>query len=838
MLRDVFYMGSKPNAHPREKYAQGLDHARAMTTTEHFWIINEHCDYRSHDWDFDFDFLPDEEVWTKDHNNIWPSQHQRDSGTWLCPKVGGQYLIYRADVDPVIRKNEVNDNWEVPPDIDTTKFDFSWHPDPTSPPYIYQFGTQLNKEDGPKYVVSNNMGTSYVLRTDKSYQGDKLPRYYIETTLDELIEKHCTEVFWALNKDINYDDFEFNWLPQEHQSNFIHAFGSEDNIDTRTYFVNAITYTKGVTQINYVTDKKINISSTNLDMFYIDRGNNNAESKFSILQLKFPNIKKTRYLNSWIDTINRCANKSTTELFWILDSTLNYDDFKFDYYPNPWQMNMLHVFGTQWGHWGTTFLVNKNTFADDTKYLTQVEHVSGINFVKDKRAITDKCNHDIIIVNHSNSHIENVLQTIKVKESQANISIVEYEGSYLDTLKNIVLSLPDKKDKFVWVISSICDYTNFDFSYICDPYTKDMLHVFASDQQKFGDTFLLEVNAFKQSLDELDDLKNYKINFNNHQRVNRLPAPIIISKNECLPDAITDKIDFPYAIYKTIDNTNITPDLDSSISLWSMSDKNIVITSLGATTIIAPKECYSYIKKEVYDYPYIVKSPRLTKSNPLDIVFLSNGEANADENYEHLLSVTKGLPNSIVRVDGINGRVQAYHAALTASNTPWAFTVFAKLKVNDNFDWNWQPDRLQIAKHYIFYATNPVNGLEYGHQAMISYNKSLVLANIGKGLDFTLDDEHEVVEMNSGIANYNTDEYSTWRTAFREAIKLCQAQDKISKHRLDIWLEKGVGEFAEYSILGAKQGAEYYQQVAGDINKLKYSYEWSWLKEKFNKNKL
>jgi hypothetical protein len=159
--------------------------------------------------------------------------------------------------------------------------------------------------------------------------------------------------------------------------------------------------------------------------------------------------------------------------------------------------------------------------------------------------------------------------------------------------------------------------------------------------------------------------------------------------------------------------------------------------------------------------------------------------------------------------------------------------VFAKLKVNDSFDWNWQPDRLQIAKHYIFYATNPVNGLEYGHQAMIAYNKSLVLANIGKGLDFTLDDEHEVVEMNSGIANYNTDEYSTWRTAFREAIKLCQAQDKISKHRLDIWLTMGVGEFAEYSILGAKQGEEYYQQVAGDINKLKYSYEWSWLKQKF-----
>jgi hypothetical protein len=210
-MRDVFYYGSKPNAHPKEKYAQGLDHARSMATTEHFWIINEHCDYRTHDWDFDFDFLPDEEVWTKDHNNIWPSQHQRDSGTWLCPKVGGQYLIYRADVNPIIRKASLND-WIIPKDIDIATFDFSWHPDPTSPPYNYQFGTQLNKEDGPKYVTPNNIGTSYVLRVDKTYQGDKLPRYYIETTLDELINKYPKEVFWALNKDINYDDFDFSWL--------------------------------------------------------------------------------------------------------------------------------------------------------------------------------------------------------------------------------------------------------------------------------------------------------------------------------------------------------------------------------------------------------------------------------------------------------------------------------------------------------------------------------------------------------------------------------------------------------------------------------------------------
>ena len=83
MLRDVFYYGKKPNAHPREKFATDLADARRQCTTEHFWIINEFCDYKNFDWDFDFDFLPDEDVWAVDHNNVWPSQHQKDSGTWL-----------------------------------------------------------------------------------------------------------------------------------------------------------------------------------------------------------------------------------------------------------------------------------------------------------------------------------------------------------------------------------------------------------------------------------------------------------------------------------------------------------------------------------------------------------------------------------------------------------------------------------------------------------------------------------------------------------------------------------------------------------------------------------
>jgi hypothetical protein len=192
-------------------------------------------------------------------------------------------------------------------------------------------------------------------------------------------------------------------------------------------------------------------------------------------------------------------------------------------------------------------------------------------------------------------------------------------------------------------------------------------------------------------------------------------------------------------------------------------------------------------------------------------VFISNGEVNADYNYEKL-KFHAGDQNRIRRVDRVPGRVAAYHAAANASTTPWFFAVFAKLEVDYLFDWSWQPDRLQQAKHYIFHARNPINGLEYGHQAMIAYNKQLTLANTGTGLDFTLDSAHEVVPILSGTAYYHMDPWMCWRTAFREVLKLCSATDIESQYRLKQWIKecgpRNDYDYARWSHIGAQDAVE------------------------------
>jgi hypothetical protein len=960
MLRDVFYYGNKPNVHPREKFSASLEDARQQATTEHFWIINEYCDYRGFDWDFDFEFLPDEDVWAEEHNNVWPSQHQKDSGTWLCPKQYSDIVVYRADVT-VKRKNEKNSNWVLLDSVDETKFDFSWHPDPTEPPFIYtwgckyfpvelkacleyhvtgatttkyihhsvelmpdwdkwkniehidrdsfdfswrpdprepnliyQFGTQHQKTSGPTYIVDGASQIKYLNRpraktlyksanwilptdTDVSdfdftwhpddteppyvYQFGTLidkengpryvhpdasqdivvylermdtarpkfiPKYTIETTLEDLVKEHPNEIFWALNDNIDYTNFNFDWRPEidniQWENKYVSVFGSPESIMTHTYFVNAHMYLKGYDSFKFIqnealTEQYLATLFKQSSMFFVDRGNDESVSRFEKLRERFPNIQKTRYLNSWIDTINRCINRSTTELCWILNSELDYADFDFEYYPNPWQMKMIHVFGTQWSHWGTTYMVNRETFAEDTKYIKVIEHLSNLNFVKDRRAKATNILYDIVYIDHGN-----------LSDTEGKV-VVKYEQNYLKTFKKILEILPTKKEHYVWIVSTVCDYAYFDFTYLCDPFAKEQLHVFPSDRQKFGDTFLVDVNKLRSTIEHIPKLEDFdKINFNQTQRVKRLPAPTILTTDDSHVSSINTDFDFPYAVFVTRDNKNLNAIDTEPMNLWSNETKNITITSKGGTRIVVPKEAKQYVKSELYDYPYIIKNSKLIESNPLDIVFFSNGEASADKNYEHLLKITQGLPNKVTRIDGVDGRVKSQHAAANSSNTSWYFLVNAKLKVASKFDFNWQPDRLQIPKHYIFHATNPVNGLVYGHQAIVANNKKLTLENFGTGLDFTMDSEHEVVPVNSGIGMYNSSEWDTWRTAFRECIKLKQSGTTENEIRLSKWMTQAIGEFAQYSIEGAKHAVEYYEEVNVDFDKLRLSYDWGWLR--------
>jgi hypothetical protein len=790
-------------------------------------------------FDFSWEPNPNDPPYIYEFATVW---NNRGGPRYVVPDAT-EYK-YVEDIKAVLKPDRTN--WEIQEGVDTSGFDFSWVPHPDAPAYVYQFGTKTDNDDGPRYVTPNNSGeVVYLERIESTVI--VVGQYPIETTLDDLVAQHPNEIFWATRKNIDYSSFDFDWRPGivevAWELDYVHVFGSPESELTQTYFISAKHYAEGNTSLKFVEELKLDESTLSKifakpDMFFVDRSNPESAARFEALRAKFgTRIQKTRYLNSWVDTISRCSNRATTELLWVFNSELDYTDFNFDYYPNPWQMKMVHVFGTQWSHWGTTFMVNRETFKEDTKYIKVIEHLSNLNFVKNITANATQCIHDIIVIDHGNTELSSVLETINSKACGRNVTTISYNTSYFDTLKEILKRQQEKKEHYIWICSSVCDYSDFDFSYICDPYAKDQLHVFPSGIQKFGDTFFVDVNLARELIDEMEKLEDFrKVNFNPTIKAKRLPEPVIVTTADTHVASIKNVTGFPYATIITGDNVGIEDTVVEPMNLWFPESKNILITSTGGTRIVVPKEAKDYVTSELYEYPYIKRMPKLAKSVSLDIVFISNGETVADQNYEQLLAVTQGLSNKVHRVDGINGRTEAKHAAAESSTTPWFFCVPAKLFVNKKFDWNYQADRMQMPKHYIFNALNPVNDLYYGHQSMVLYNKNLILGNKGVGLDFTLDSPHMSVELNSGTVVGDTDDHSTWRTAFREAVKLKKYSDngdEVAKQRLDIWTTVGKGTYGDWSIKGALDGLEFYDEVGGDLAKLRQSYYWDWLKTRF-----
>jgi hypothetical protein len=500
-----------------------------------------------------------------------------------------------------------------------------------------------------------------------------------------------------------------------------------------------------------------------------------------------------------VDSIEQAQAQSRTRYFWWINYLSDYSAFDFLWEPVPWESNQMHVWPSQHQDNGGTALVPR-----------EYEHVNRSHSVVPRRIGVPRLH-------------------IKHTPSSANSGDVDvrYVSDYLGTIRR---ALSKTSWEYCWVTSDVCDYSDFDFTWHPSEWQQDMLHVFASNEQKFGDTFYVHVPSFLAKTKSLKVLEWFEtLNFVEDRPVPRMPMPQVKYTDDSLATAVwnhefaTPLVEF----YQTAPASNVP-----TVSLWQESTKTVIPLSQGHATAVVPRECKNYIKTQIYDYPHINKTRVTLKEQPLDIVFISNGEKDAEDNFNWLTTVAGPAINCIHWSDGVTGRVAAYHSAAQLSTTPWFFAVFAKLQVNQHFDWSWQPDRMQAAKHYIFHAGNPVNGLVYGHQAMIAYNRRLVLENEGTGLDFTLDQAHEVVPILSGTANYAETPWMAWRTAFREALKLrASLPDVENEYRLKVWLKKDSCTIANahWSHKGAQDAVEYYEEVKGDPTELRKSYEWSWL---------
>ena len=404
--------------------------------------------------------------------------------------------------------------------------------------------------------------------------------------------------------------------------------------------------------------------------------------------------------------------------------------------------------------------------------------------------------------------------------------VVRYYDNHLDTLKRCISRC---RTPYAWVITSCCDYTNFDFEYRSPPWEEYQLHCWASGEQKFGDTFLINRREWELQKD-VDLLEWYKeINWH-ADGVPRLPWARVDYDSDNLIDLIKEtKFDTPYCLFVPSWHE---PHHDYNPALWRQKLRNIVSFSTGNSLVLAPKDCQSYIKTQVYDYPYIEKLDQIEDPKQ-DIIFISYDEPNADENW----SIVNAKFPEARRLHGVKGMENALLEAAKMSNTKWYYAVFAKTELHPDFDFSYRPDLFQKPKHYIFHAENPLNDLEYGHMGVVLYNCGIVKSTEEFGIDYTMSSLHEVIPTVSAIARFNSNPYQTWRTAFREAGKLaqfCDEKENIeNSYRLDVWTSEAKGQYSEWCLQGARDGVLFYRANKGNHKDLQQAFDWVWLREYF-----
>ena len=788
---DIFYLGKKPGLFVHEQPAASIEDACNRSRTRYFWVVNYLSDYTGWDW------LWEPVPWQAHQRHAWASQWQKDSGTYLVPRDGYTETNYHAA--PVIQRLPSTQHWTNTELV--AEFDYSWHPDPLEPAYIHVFGTDYHDQGGPVYHVPTAHDHKYV----------PTPCAKLKVDLEH----------WRTLCDI--DQFDYSWRPHPCDPPYTYVFGNQwwpaETWPTVEYHVPGAVKRKYMATPRATLPQNPNRPWYNVvpdcdwdyswrpdpgDPPYIYVFGNQwwPAEKMPTIEYRTPGATERKYM-SWPR-----AQLLPDRTNWEIPAGVSDQEMDFSWCPDPGEPPYIYQFATQHQKTGGPRYCVPG--ATDIKNLEQIK----INTAQVATAIYE--------IDHMNGHAGLIPQVTKT---------VRYVDNYKDTLIRIARQAHQQQHEFVWICSSMCDYSDFDWSWHPEQWQAGMLHVFASDDQKFGDTFFMHVPTFLNRISRYDLLEWYECNFVD-QCVPRHPLPVITHSYDSHVVALAHhNVNAPLVV---LNNSSNVVTCVPAISLWRDQLKTITPLSPGASVMIMPKNAIVDIKTQMYDYAWINRDHRhCYQEHPMDIIFVSNGESVAEQNWQLLLQATVGRANRVLRVDGVSPRLAAYQQGWSQSSTPWAWFVPAKLAVNQDFDWDWQPDRMQQPKHYIFHALNPVTGLEYGHMAVIAMNRDLVMNHPGTGLDFAMEQLHQVVPVRSGTAVIDQDHWTAWRTAFRECVKLqASLPDVENEYRLSKWLNTQ----HQATKQGSTAAVEYYQLVNGDLAALKLTYEWAWIQEYYEKS--
>ena len=221
-----------------------------------------------------------------------------------------------------------------------------------------------------------------------------------------------------------------------------------------------------------------------------------------------------------------------------------------------------------------------------------------------------------------------------------------------------------------------------------------------------------------------------------------------------------------------------------------------------------------------------------------DAVFISYNEPDADERYKRLL---ERYPNT-KRIHGVKGIHQAHIAAAKKCSTKMFWVIDGDADLLPEFNLDHKVNEYDLDCVHVWRSRNPINKLIYGYGGVKLLPRRLTMKVDVNSTDMTtsISDRFKAMPFVSNVTNFNTDEFSTWKSAFRECAKLSskvidRQEEGETNERLKIWTTRAHGRFCEYAIRGARAGMEFGLSGGADLRLIN---NFEWLQERFHMDEM
>ena len=252
---------------------------------------------------------------------------------------------------------------------------------------------------------------------------------------------------------------------------------------------------------------------------------------------------------------------------------------------------------------------------------------------------------------------------------------------------------------------------------------------------------------------------------------------------------------------------------------------------------------YKKIVKPIYRSPQtFLKNPTCTE---YDIVFISYDEPNCEENYSKLL---ERFPRT-KRIHGVDGIYKAHVEAAKLCTSDYFWVVDGDSEIVPEFNFDYVVGFYDYERVRVWRSINPINDLVYGYGGVKLLPRTSVLKKYNNydtlekpDMTTSISRNYEPILVVSNITKFNVDPFTTWRSSFRECVKLSsriingQVDDE-TQNRLDIWCAGGRDrDYGVYALAGALEGRKYGMHNSNNKEKLMKINDYNWLKERFKEH--